>query len=167
MLENALTTSHCPRSNRSPSGQPSAGLEWSGTLMEGNNKHSPMRDEAMQGDVEGMIRSGRSTRAEDFKDPEPPADGEPDIDRAPGDNMVGGTPAGMSGAEVTARSEIAETLRRTAFPNDRDGLLAAARDANASDSVLADLRSLPTGQEYTSVGQVWRALGHSAEDDRF
>lgn len=135
--------------------------------MERSSKHSAIRDDALQGDVAGMIRSGRSTHAEDFKDPEPPADDEPDIDRAPEDSMVGGTPAGMSGAEVTQRSELAETLRRTAFPNDRDGLLAAARDANAPDRVLADVQNLPAGQTFASIGDVWRALGHSAEERRF
>lgn len=58
--------------------------------MERSSKHSAIRDDALQGDVAGMIRSGRSTHAEDFKDPEPPADDEPDIDRAPEDSMVGG-----------------------------------------------------------------------------
>lgn len=51
--------------------------------MERSNKHSPLRDDALQSKVEGMVRSGRSTHAEDFKDPEPPADDEPDVDRAP------------------------------------------------------------------------------------
>lgn len=135
--------------------------------MERSSQHSPMRDEALQHEVEGMVRSGRSTHAEDFKDPEPPADDEPDVDRAPADTMSGGTPDGMSGEEVSRRSELAETLRRTSFPNDRDGLLAAAREANAPDRVLADVERLPAGLRFTSIGEVWRALGHPGEDHRF
>lgn len=135
--------------------------------MERGSKHSPLRDEALQSEVEGMIRSGRSTHAEDFKDSEPPADDEPAVDRSPDDSMLGGTPEGMTGAEVTQRSELAETLRRTAFPNDRDGLLSAARAANAPDRVLADIERLSAGRDFASVGEVWRALGHPAEDHRF
>jgi hypothetical protein len=135
--------------------------------MERGSKHSPMRDDALQSDVEGMVRSGKSTHAQDFKDPEPPADGEPDIDRAPADSLTGATPEGMSGADVTERSELAETLRRTAFPNDRDGLLAAAEQSAATDRVLADIEGLPAGQQFASVGEVWTALGHPAEQLRF
>lgn len=135
--------------------------------MERNSKHSAMRDKALQGEVEGMVRSGHSTHAKDFKDPEPPADDEPDVDRAPSGSMSGGTPPGMSSADVTDRSELAEALRRSCFPDDRDGLLAAAREANAPDRVLADVEALPAGQEYASIGEVWRALGHPAEEHRF
>lgn len=135
--------------------------------MERSSKHSPMRDDALRAEVEGMVRSGRSTHAEDFKDPEPPADDEPDVDRAPQDSMLGGTPEGMSGAEISGRSELAETLRRTSFPNDRDGLLTAAREANAPDRVLADVEGLPDGEEFASVGEAWRALGHTTEENPF
>ena len=53
-----------------------------------STKHSAREDDALAHEVEGMIRSGRSTHAEEWNDPEPAAEGEPDVDSSPADTLV-------------------------------------------------------------------------------
>ncbi|MFF3315975.1 hypothetical protein ACFYV5_10735 [Streptomyces sp. NPDC003035] len=43
----------------------------------GSSKSGPRLDDERKKEVEGQIRSGRSTRAEDWHDPEPPVDPPP------------------------------------------------------------------------------------------
>jgi hypothetical protein len=77
------------------------------------------------------------------------------------------TSPGTSEADVEHRAAIAESLGKEVWPADRDTLLAKAQEANAPDRVLADLRRLPTGQEFANVQDVARALGIGTEQERF
>ncbi|WP_225726349.1 MULTISPECIES: hypothetical protein [unclassified Nocardia] len=43
-------------------------------MERGNTKHGPAHDEELAHDLEGTLRGNRSSRAEEWKDPEPPAD---------------------------------------------------------------------------------------------
>jgi hypothetical protein len=61
-----------------------------------STKHSAREDDELKHEVEGMIRAGRATHSEEWKDPEPGAEGEPDVDSSPADTLVGGVPVGMS-----------------------------------------------------------------------
>ena len=49
-------------------------------MERGSAKHSPRQDEALAEEVEGLIRGNGPTRAEEWKDPEPPADDDPPAD---------------------------------------------------------------------------------------
>jgi len=46
----------------------------------GSSKHSPREDDALAAEVEGMVRGTGPTRAEEWRDPEPPADDDPPAD---------------------------------------------------------------------------------------
>ncbi|WP_189056456.1 hypothetical protein [Longimycelium tulufanense] len=46
-------------------------------MHRGSDKHGPRQDEQLKHDVEGLVRANRPTRAEEGRDPEPPADDEP------------------------------------------------------------------------------------------
>ena len=131
------------------------------------NKHSPMVDEEMKHETEGMVRAGRSTRAEEWRDPEPSGEGQPDVDRAPDATLTGGTPPGMTADDVERRSELASYLDRTSFPAVRTQLVEDATSNNAPDRVLAELRQLPDGREFANVNEVWSALGGGTEQQRF
>jgi hypothetical protein len=138
------------------------GDQFAGT-SERSTKHSPRLDDELQHEVEGMVRSGRSTHAEAWNDPEPVAEGDPDVDVSPADTLVGGTPVGMDADAVVARAELARWLDRADYPNTGPGLVEAARDHQAPDAVVAELAKLPDGETYERIGDVVRALGHPTE----
>lgn len=41
--------------------------------------HSPREDDALKADLQGMLKGGGPTRAEEWADPEPPADDDPNV----------------------------------------------------------------------------------------
>jgi hypothetical protein len=136
--------------------------DFAGT-SERSTKHSARLDDELQHEVEGMVRSGRSTHAQEWADPEPAAEGEPDVDAAPNGTLVGGTPVGMDADAVEARAELARWLDRADFPSTGPELVEAARDHRAPDAVVAELERLPGGETYERIGDVVRALGYPTE----
>jgi hypothetical protein len=78
------------------------------------------------------------------------------------------TPSGTDEADIERRAALAEYLGKEVWPADRDQLLAKAQeDATVPDRVLADLRRLPAGEQFTNVQDVARALGIGTEQQRF
>ena len=77
------------------------------------------------------------------------------------------TPPGTDQADIERRAALAEALGKEVWPADRDTLVAKAQEANAPDAVLAQLRRLPDGDQYTNVQDVARALGLGTEQERF
>jgi hypothetical protein len=128
-----------------------------------STKHSAREDDELKHEVEGMIRAGRATHSEEWKDPEPGAEGEPDVDSSPADTLVGGVPVGMSPDAVVARAELARWLDRADFPNTGAQLVEAARDHRAPDAVAEELSRLPADHVYERIGDVVRALGYPTE----
>jgi hypothetical protein len=51
-------------------------------MERGNAKHSPRKDDELKHELEGTVRANRSTRAEEWRDPEPPADDDRDVPTA-------------------------------------------------------------------------------------
>ena len=138
------------------------GDQFAGT-SERSTKHSPRVDEELEHEMQGMLRGEHSTRAEEWREVEPSAEGDPDVDADPSGTLVGGTPVGMDAAAVTARSELARWLDRADFPSTGPDLVEAARDHRAPDAVVAELGKLPAGETYERVGDVVRALGYPTE----
>ena len=138
------------------------GDEFAGTAQR-STKHSPRVDEELEHEIQGMVRGGHSTRAEEWRDPEPVAEGEPDIDAVPTGTYVGGTPVGMDADAVEARAELARWLDRADFPSSGPDLVEAALDHRAPDAVVGELRRLPEGETFERIGDVVRALGYPTE----
>jgi hypothetical protein len=134
-------------------------------IERGSDKHGPRLDEAMEQEVEGLVRGEGPTHAEEWKDPEPAGEDQPEV--VAGEGREGGPPPGMSEAEVDLRSELAARLRRTDFPTDVSGLLDQLIEDNAPDRLRELVRRLPTGRVYGSLGEVWQALGFGHENQRF
>ncbi|HEX2075388.1 MAG TPA: DUF2795 domain-containing protein [Geodermatophilus sp.] len=128
-----------------------------------STKHNPRLDEEMEHEVQGMLKAERATRAEEWREVEPVAEGDPDIDAVPNGTLVGGTPVGMDADAVVVRAELARWLARADFPNSGPGLVEAAMDHQAPDAVVAELRRLPEGETYERIGDVVRALGYPTE----
>ena len=139
-----------------------AGGQFAGA-SERSTKHSPRVDDELEHEMQGMLRGERANRAEEWRQVEPQAEGDPDIDRSPDGTLVGGTPVGMDADAVVARTELARWLDRADFPSSGPGLVEAARDHHAPDAVVAELERLPEGDTYERGGDVGRALGYSTE----
>ena len=139
-----------------------AGGQFAGA-SERSTKHSPRVDDELEHEMQGMLRGERANRAEEWRQVEPQAEGDPDIDRSPDGTLVGGTPVGMDADAVVARTELARWLDRANFPSSGSGLVEAARDHHAPDAVVAELERLPEGDTYERIGDVVRALGYPTE----
>ena len=130
---------------------------------ERSTKHSPRVDEDLEHETQGMMKAERATRSEEWREVEPQAEGDPDIDLSPDGTLVCGTPAGMDADAVTQRAELARWLDRADFPSDGPTLVEAALDHRAPDAVVDELRRLPEGETYERIGDVVRALGYPTE----
>ena len=129
-------------------------------------KHGPVLDEELEHETRGLVQGGRSSRAEEWRDPEPAGEDQPTGDRIyPEDRR--GNPEGMTQDDVDERSDIARSLGTTAFPANRDSLVAIAAENEATDHVLSLLRSLPPDQTFENVQDVARTLGLHVETHRF
>lgn len=78
-----------------------------------------------------------------------------------------GTPSGTDPADIERRAALAEVLGKEVWPADRDALLAKAEEADAPDTVLAQLRRLPDGRQFENVQDIAEALGLGTEQQRF
>ncbi|GAB3355282.1 DUF2795 domain-containing protein [Modestobacter lapidis] len=136
--------------------------EFAGTSAR-STKHSPREDDELKHELEGMVRSGRTTHSEEWNDPEPTAETDPDVDAAPDSTLTGGVPEGMTQDAVVARAELARWLDRADFPNTGAELVEAARDHRAPDGVAAELERLPADAVFERIGDVVRALGYPTE----
>ena len=77
------------------------------------------------------------------------------------------TSPGTDQADIERRAALAEALGKEVWPADRDTLVSKAEESNAPDGVLAQLRRLPAGTEFTNVQEVAQALGLGIEQQRF
>lgn len=128
-----------------------------------STKHNPRVDEDLEHEAQGMLKGERQTRAEEWREVEPSAEGDPDVDSDPAGTLVGGTPVGVDADAVESRAELARWLDRADFPSTGSALVEAALDHRAPDAVVAELRRLPEGESYERIGDVVRALGYPTE----
>ncbi len=135
--------------------------------QQSSGQTGPQQDEQLKHETQGMEKAGHSTRAEEWRDPEPSGEDQPDVERGDPTELKEDPDAAMTASEVEARSRIGQHLQLSAFPGDRDRLVASALEFHAPDDVLETLRSLPGGQTFTDVQDVARQLGlvHGADDD--
>lgn len=135
-------------------------------MQRGSDKHSARMDEALRGETEPIVRTGREGR-EEWKSAEPSGEDEPDVDRVPNATLVGGTPEGMEPDDVEGRSELASYLGKDLYPAVRAQLIGRAIDENAPVAVVDRLRELPSGRTFANVNDVWTTLGGGVERQRF
>ena len=90
-----------------------------------------------------------------------------DRDTTNADPTTAGSPAGMSDSDVQGRADLASYLGKEVWPADAETLRAKAREANAPDRVQGQLKSLPSGQRFANVSEVWQALHGGVEQQRF
>lgn len=126
----------------------------------------PRKDEQLAHETQGLVKGGHSTRAEEWRDPEPLDENTETGQRDMVTGREGGTPPGMDASDVQTRSDIARFLDTHALPGDRESVLRSAEEHFAPDPILDRLRSLPPGQRLENVQDVARALGLGTEEGR-
>ena len=136
-------------------------------MERGSDKHGPRQDDELKHETEGLVRSGHSTHAEEWKDPEPAGEDQPDADRAPDSTLLGGTPNGMDGDDVEGRSELASYLGKDCYPMVRAQVIDLAMERQAPARVVDLVKRLPSDREYHNVNEIWSAVGGQVEADRF
>lgn len=128
----------------------------------GSDKHGPRLDEQQKQETEGLVRGGGTSRAQEWKEPEPmPAAGEQEPRKyAPGHEP--GTAKGIDAYGVELRSDMARWVPDSIFPAGREELVRQAERPEVPDAVARALEKVPEGQ-YRNIGEVAEALGLGVE----
>ncbi|MEU6148128.1 DUF2795 domain-containing protein [Streptomyces sp. NPDC047081] len=127
-------------------------------MQRGSDRLSVHRDEEMKHELQGLLRSGHPTRTEEWHDPEPTADDDPEV--------AGGPIApGRSAAPLSAvRTELARHLSRHSFPAGPRELAGALRRAYAPDTLVQPVERLPRAARYATVQELAEALVRAGGD---
>ena len=125
------------------------------TIERGSDKHGARVDEQLEHEVRSIVQGGVEARAEEFREQEGPADGEP----TPDERITA-----LDGGEdaLSERADLARRLRPSAFPGRPEELALVAVEEGAPDELVARLRALPD-RLYDTVAQVWEAMGGDVE----
>jgi len=119
-------------------------------MQRGSDRLSRHRDDEMKHELQGLLRSGHPTRAEEWHDPEPTADDDP---------QLAGGPVAPGGASLgTVRQELARHLTRSAFPAPPRHLARTLRRAYAPDTLVEAVEQLPSDRRYGTVQELAEAL---------
>lgn len=138
-------------------------------MERGSSKHSPRVDEQMSSEVSGLVQGPGTggSRVDEFRQPEPAGEDQPEPKTVTAGASRGGNPQGMSMDDVEERSRLGRFITMSALPGDRDTLVTNARENQAPADIVAALEGLPEGTSYQTVSEVWAALGHKNETTRW
>lgn len=136
-------------------------------MERGNSKHGPRLDDEMSREVSGTVQGTAGSRVEEWHQPEPAGEDQPEATTVPAGETRAGVPQGMTPDDVEQRSRLGRYINLSALPGDRTTLRRSAEENEAPDDVLAQLDRLPPDVEFETVSQVWGALGHDNETQRW
>ena len=123
--------------------------------------HGARQDDALKREVHSELQAKRATRAEEWLEPEPPGEDEPEAEWAPT-----GRPGGIPGEDrdtIELRSALAAHLERAAFPADRQKLIDTLSSHQAEQRLLDLASSLPEKATFANFGELVRGLGLPVE----
>ncbi|MFE2066996.1 DUF2795 domain-containing protein [Streptomyces sp. NPDC059467] len=115
-------------------------------MQRGSDRLSVRRDDEMKHELRGLLRSGHPTRTEDWNDPEPPAEDDPEVFRAPMMPWSSERPS-----LATVRLELARSLTRHDFPAQPRELAGVLRRGNAPDALVQQVSGLPRSKRYGNL----------------
>jgi len=121
-------------------------------MQRGSDRLNVHRDDEMKHELQGLLRSGHPTRAEEWHYPEPAADDDPEVWSGPVGGL--GSPASLE----RVRLALARCLGRHAFPAKAGELARALRRGNAPGGLIDAVAALPRGQHYGTVHELAEAL---------
>jgi hypothetical protein len=119
-------------------------------------------DDELKREVRSELQAKRATRAEEWREPEPPAEDEPEATWAPA-GRPGATPPGEDWETIELRSALAAHLGRAAFPATRPKLLDTLRAHQAEQRLLDLVSAAPDDVTFANFGELVRALGLPVE----
>ncbi len=129
-------------------------------MERGSDKHSPRVDEELDHETRSLQQGAPiESRVEEFREQEGPGEDQP----TPEPRLAEEGTGSLDLDDAEARSDIARYLDPSAFPADREGLVANAEANNAPAPVLERLQALPAGRTYEALPDVWAALGGTVE----
>jgi hypothetical protein len=121
-------------------------------MQRGSDRLNVHRDDEMKHELRGLLRSGHPTRVEEWHDPEPAADDDPEVWSGPVGGL--GSPASLE----RVRSELARTLSRSSFPATARDVARMLRRQNAPGALVDSVAALPHSARYENVQQLAEAL---------
>ncbi|MFJ7771937.1 DUF2795 domain-containing protein [Streptomyces sp. NPDC097107] len=124
-------------------------------MQRGSDRMSVHRDDEMKHELQGLLRSGHPTRTEEWHDPEPAAEDDPDVTYGPV------TPGRGPTYLEALRLELARNLTRGTFPASPPELSRALRRGHAPDALVEGLERLPHKARYDNVQELAVALTES------
>lgn len=128
-----------------------------------SDKHASRVDDELKQELRSIVQgSPVESRADEAREQEGPADGEPTPDALLTGDRPSRTPDALGHDEVEARADLARHLQPSVFPAGRDSLAASARTSGAPDELVEALRGLPDGT-FDHLEAVWEALGGRVE----
>ncbi len=125
------------------------------------NKTGPLHDDELKKRMQGELKGGHSTRAQEELEPEPPGEDQPAASRSPYTARSGTTPPGMTPEDVELRTELAQHLGRSVYQADRTKVLDTLREHHAPDRLIDTAAELPDGRRYGNVQEIMRTLGRA------
>ena len=131
-------------------------------MERGSDKHSPRVDEQMDHETRSLQQGAPvESRVEEHREQEGPGEDQP----TPDARLSGGraTAGSLDLDDAEARADIARFLTPSAFPADREALLADAEGNHAPATVVERLQALPAGRADENVQDIWAALGGTVE----
>ncbi|MFI9770643.1 DUF2795 domain-containing protein [Streptomyces sp. NPDC052415] len=121
-------------------------------MQRGSARLNVHRDDEMKHELQGLLRSGHPTRVEEWHDPEPSADDDPQVAGGPV------APGGGTASLAAVRQELARYLSRSLFPASPRELAGTLRRAYAPDALADSVERLPRSERYTTVQELAEAL---------
>ncbi|MGW1623855.1 DUF2795 domain-containing protein [Streptomyces sp. NPDC002172] len=115
-------------------------------MQRGSDRLNVHRDDEMKHELQGLLRSGHPTRTEDWNDPEPPAEDDPELYRGA---VVPGT--SERAAPESVRLELSRSLTRHDFPAAPRELAGVLRHKNAPDALVERVSRLPRSARYGNL----------------
>ncbi|HLH57587.1 MAG TPA: hypothetical protein VKV33_00410, partial [Streptosporangiaceae bacterium] len=100
-----------------------------------SGKFGPREDDALKKEVRGDLQAGRATRSEEWREPEPPGEDQPEATWAPA-GAFRDAAADEERDQIELRSALARHLDRHAFPAGRDHLVETLESHQAEDRLV-------------------------------
>lgn len=126
-------------------------------MQRGSNRLSVHRDDEMKHELQGLLRSGHPTRSEEWHDPEPAAEDDPEVAHGPV------TPSRAPTSLESVRLELARILGRRAFPATARELARELRGHQAPDALVEALEGRPGQERYGTVQELAETLTRTRE----